>query len=332
MRGETKLLLGALAIAALLPLVVGDEYVMHLLVMACFYAILASSLNIIVGYVGELPLGHTAFLGIGAYASALLSTTFGLSPIPAMLLAGVVAGLGGLVIGGLTLRLEGPYFVIVTLSFAEVLRIVANNWVGLTNGPMGIAGIPAPTLGLGAPFVGKQAFFYLALALLAATVFVLHRFVYSNQGRAAVAIRESRFVAQSIGINPFRYALIAFVLGASFAGVAGAFYAHYITFVGPDIFGFSFMVTMLIMVLIGGKGTLIGPLVGAVIITFLEEYLRAVEEIRYSIFGILVMVVVLFFPDGLVGVPQLIRQAVGRIRPVVPAPGPMARANGAEKS
>lgn len=344
MRDESKILLGLLSVAVFLPVVVTDDYVMHLLIMACFYAVLASSLNVIVGYVGELSLGHTAYLGIGAYAAALSATSLGLSIGWTVAIAALAAGLAGLVIGALTLRLEGPYFVIVTLSFAEVLRIISNNWVAVTNGPMGISGVPGPHFDLGPlqfAVSSKAEFFYLALALAVVALFALHRFVYSNMGRAAVAIRESRYVAQSIGVNPFRYALVAFVLGAVFAGIAGAFYAHYITFVGPDVFGFSFMATMLIMVLIGGKGTLVGPIIGAVLVVFLEEYLRAVEEIRFSIFGILVMIVVLFFPDGLVGLRRALRRRSDRAKAaphpsIVPsvsdvAPG-MTEAEAAERN
>jgi branched-chain amino acid transport system permease protein len=318
MAHEGKALCAVFALALVLPAFVRDEYVLHLMVMACFYVILASSLNVVVGYLGELSLGHTAFLGIGAYSSALLSSRLGLPTGWTLLAAGACAALGGILVGYLTLRLEGPFFVIVTLSFAEVLRIVATNWIGLTNGPMGISGVAPPVFafgGLGGVAVkGKVGFFYLALALAAVTLFVIHRFVHSNLGRAAVALRENRHVAQSVGIDPFFHALAAFVLGAFFAGLAGAFYVHYITFVGPEIFGFSFMVSMLIMVLIGGKGTLIGPILGAIVVTLLEEYLRAAQEIRLSIFGITVALIVLFLPNGLVGLPAFIGARWRRMR------------------
>ena len=316
MNREAKVLLACLVPALVLPLVVADQYFIHLMILAFFYVILASSLNLIVGYVGELSLGHTAFLGLGAYISALLSARLGLPVGWSMLLGGLGAGLGGLIIGYLTLRLEGPYFVIITLAFAEVLRLVATNWIGLTNGPMGIAGIAPPHFtfgGLGElAFETKTEFYYLGLLLTALTLFVIHRFVYSNLGRAAVAIRENRHLAQSVGIDPFVHALAAFVPGAFFAGIAGAFYAHYISFVGPEVFGFSFMVTMLIMVLVGGAGTLVGPVLGAVLITLLEEYLRVANEVRLSIFGAVVVLVVLFFPTGLVGLPAALRKLAGR--------------------
>ncbi len=139
------------------------------------------------------------------------------------------------------------------------------------------------------------------LLLACLSLFVSYRFVYSNIGRAAIAVRENRLVAQSVGISPFHLGLVTFVLAAGIAGLAGGFYANYVSFVGPEVFGFSFMITMIIMVLAGGKGTLVGPVVGAVMVVLLEEYLRDFKELRFSIFGLIVMAVVLFLPRGIMG-------------------------------
>ncbi|MBU9576275.1 branched-chain amino acid ABC transporter permease [Burkholderia multivorans] len=294
------LLLGFLA--ALMPLAIHDQYLVHLGVMVLFYAVLATSFNLVTGYVGEFSLGHTAFLGIGAYTAAILSTRYGLPMWATVPLAGGAAMVAGLVIGAITLRLQGPFFVIVTLSFAEALRLIADNWVSLTNGPMGISGIaqPAWISGLG-NFRGTQALYYMVLAIAAIALYLAYRFVYSGAGRAAVTVRENRYVAQSVGIRPFEMAMQAFVLGATMAGVAGGFYAHYISFVGSDVFGFPFMATMIIMVLVGGKGTLLGPIIGALLVTFLQEYLREAQELRLTLFGIFVILIVLFLPRGLMG-------------------------------
>lgn len=302
MKFEKHCLVGLMVLAALLPLVVRDQYLLHIAIMVLFYAVLASSLNLVVGYVGEFSLGHTAFLGTGAYAAAILSTQYGWPMWATVPVAGLLAAVVGVVIGGITLRLQGPFFVIVTLSFAEVLRLVADNWIGLTNGPMGIAGIPQPALLGEAGNLGAKQFYYaVAWVLLAATLYLSFRFVHSNAGRAAVAVRENRYVAQSIGIRPLSYSMLALVLGAWLSGMAGGFYAHYISFVGPEVFRFAFMVSMIIMVLIGGKGTLVGPLIGALLVTFLEEYLREAKELRLSIFGLAVIAIVLFLPRGLMG-------------------------------
>jgi branched-chain amino acid transport system permease protein len=302
MKLERNLILAFLLVAAVLPLLVGDQYLLHLGIMVLFYAVLASSLNLVVGYVGEFSLGHTAFLGIGAYTAAICSLKFALPMWATLPIAALVSAVFGIAIGAITLRLQGPYFVIVTLAFAEVLRLVANNWVDVTNGPMGLAGVVQPgLLAEASNLFGKQFYFYVALGMAALALYLAYRFVYSNAGRAAVTIRENRYVAQSVGIYPFRYAMRAFVLGAMLAGLAGGFYAHYISYVGPEVFTFSFMITMIIIVLVGGKGTLIGPLIGAVLVTLVEEYLREAKELRLSVFGLIVVAIVLFLPRGVMG-------------------------------
>ncbi|PIK71635.1 branched-chain amino acid ABC transporter permease, partial [Methylobacterium frigidaeris] len=311
-------LLFVLVLAAVFPFAVQNPYILHLAVIAGIYVVLATSLNLIVGYVGEFSLGHTAFFGIGAYAAALLSTAAGLPIWLTVPLAGLLAGLFGIVIGAITLRLQGPYFVIVTLAFAEVLRIVATNWIGLTNGPMGIAGVPQPASVAAAGIVGgKQIYYFMAAGMVAVSLYLAWRLVRSNSGRAAVAVRENRFVAQSIGVDPFLTAMHVFTLSAVLAGFAGGFYAHYVSFVGPEVFRFSFMASMIIMVLMGGKGTLLGPVLGAVIVVGLEEYLRQAQELRLTLFGLIVMAVVLFAPNGLMGL--LARRPAWLARRAAPA-------------
>jgi branched-chain amino acid transport system permease protein len=302
MNAERNFLAAFVLLMLAFTLGIGDEYLLHIAVLILLYTVLATSLNLIVGYVGEFPLGHVAFFGIGAYALALGSTRLGLPPALMLLLAGVVSALAGLLIGGVTLRLKGPFFVIVTLAFAEVLRLVANNWIALTNGPMGISNVPHPAFLDAAGWLsGKRGYALMGVALAALTLYIAYRVVHSNAGRAAVTLRENRYVAVSIGIDPVRYSLFVFTVAAFLAGMAGAYYAAYISYVGPEVFGFPFTVSMIIMVLLGGKGTLAGPVVGAVIVTLLEEYLRELKELRLSLFGLIVMGVVLFSPHGVMG-------------------------------
>jgi branched-chain amino acid transport system permease protein len=316
---ERNCLLGLLAAALLAPFLFQNQYALHIGVLIMFSVMLATSFNLIVGYVGEFPLGHTAFLGVGAYTAALFTTRLSLPFHVAMFAAPLLAGLFGLIIGSITLRLRGPFFVIVTLCFAEVLRLIANNWIELTNGPMGISGIEKPAWVIGGDVLQqKMVYYYVGLLLATVSLFVSYRFVYSNLGRAAIAVRENRFVAQSIGISPFRLGLITFVLAAGIAGLAGGFYANYVSFVGPEVFGFSFMISMIIMVLAGGKGTLVGPAIGAIIVVLLEEYLRDFKELRFSIFGLIVMAVVLFLPRGIMGF------IVGRHETYIRGPSPNA--------
>jgi branched-chain amino acid transport system permease protein len=302
MRAERNFLIGFLLLMVAFTLGVGDEYLLHIAVLILLYTVLATSLNLIVGYVGEFPLGHVAFFGIGAYTLALGATRLGLSPAVLLPLAGVVSALAGLLIGGVTLRLKGPFFVIVTLAFAEVLRLLANNWIGLTNGPMGVSNVPHPAFLDAAGWLsGKRGYAMLGVLITAVTLFIAYRLVHSNAGRAAVTLRENRYVAVSVGIDPVRYALFVFTVAAFLAGLAGAYYASYISYVGPEVFGFPFTVSMIIMVLLGGKGTLSGPVIGAVVVTLLEEYLREFKELRLSLFGLIVMGVVLFSPNGVMG-------------------------------
>jgi branched-chain amino acid transport system permease protein len=310
-RKEVSLLL-LLAAAVALPLVVQSEYFLHIMIMVLFYTVLASSLNLVVGYIGQLSLGHAAFLGIGCYASAMLTIDAGMNAWLAMAVSGIAAAIAGFVIGFITLRLEGHYFVLITLAFAEVLRLVVNNWEEVTRGPLGFPNIPRPSLSIGdlvqIDFSAKAHYYYLALVMVVGTLWVKYRFVNSNLGRASIAIRENPRLAQSIGIDPFYYSMVAFVLGAFFAGLAGSLYAYYISYVGPDVYGFGFMVTMLIMIAIGGRGTIVGPVLGAAIITIVIEELRFIREIRLSVFGILLMLSILFFPKGLVFLPELLKR------------------------
>jgi branched-chain amino acid transport system permease protein len=301
---ETNGVLLFLAVAVLVPLFTSDQFLIHVLVMVFFFAILASSLNLTVGFVGELSLGHTAFLGIGAYTAAILSTDYGVSPLLCIGIAGVFAALAGLLIGAITLQLEGDFFVLITLAFAEILRVVANNWIEVTRGPLGFSNIPAPKIQIGGhvllDFASRTQFYYLALVLLSVTIACVAIYVQSTYRIGAVAVRENRRLAKAVGIDPYVQALITFTIGAFFAGVAGAFYAYYITFVGPEVFGFSFMVTMLMMVALGGKGTVFGPLIGAVLVGFALEYLRFINEVRLSAFGVLLILVAMFLPNGAV--------------------------------
>jgi branched-chain amino acid transport system permease protein len=302
MRFERSFLLAAFALAAMLPIVVRNEYLVHIGVIILFSVTMAASFNLIVGYIGEFPLGHTAFLGVGAYTAAILSTRFGLPIYATVPIGGIFSAIAGLFVGAITLRLRGPFFVIVTLCFAEVLRLVANNWIDLTNGPMGVSGIPKPSwIAVQSTLGQKVSFYYIAWLIAAVTLYVCYRFVYSNIGRAAVAVRENRFVAQSVGIRPYHYALLTFVLAALLCGFAGSFYAHYISYVGPEVFGFPFMISMIIMVLLGGKGTLVGVIAGPITIVLLQEYLRDLQTLRLSIFGLIVMGIVLFLPNGVMG-------------------------------
>ena len=293
---------GFLALIALtLPLWLPSAYHLHVAIMAGIFGVLALSLNLLLGYTGQLSLGHAAFFGIGAYTSALLTLTLEWSFWPALAAAIALAGAAGWFIGRLSLKLRGAYFVLVTISFAGVISLVSVNWIELTNGPLGLPGVPAPELG---PWSlrTKTAYYYLVLAAVAASYVVSRRLVGSRIGRAFVALRENEALAESIGVDVTHYLVLAAVVSAAMAGLGGSLYAHYTRFVSPEVFLFSYTVTMVIMVVAGGKGTLAGPLVGAVLFTALPEALRAATSWQWQMlaYGVLLVLLVVFMPRGIV--------------------------------
>ena len=295
-----------LVVAASAPLWVWNPYHLHTLIMAGIFAVLALSLNLLLGYTGQLSLGHAAFYGIGAYASALLSVKLEWSPWLGMLAAVVLPGLAGWGIGRLALKLRGAYFVLLTISFAGVVSLVSVNWMDLTNGPLGIPGVPALAVALpGLPelsFRGKGAFYYLVLAAVIAAYVLCRRLVASRVGRALVALRENEALAESVGIDGTHYLVLAAMLSAMMAGAAGGLYAHYTRFVSPEVFLFTYTVTMVIMVVAGGKGTLAGPVLGAVLFTVLPEALRALASWQWQmlLYGVLLIAALFFMPRGIV--------------------------------
>jgi branched-chain amino acid transport system permease protein len=306
-----------LALLATVPLWLRDPYFLHVLIVTGIFTIAAMSLNLLLGYTGQLSLGHVAFFGIGAYASALTSLGFevhllGLRvvheawPAVAGFVVGViVAGLCGYAIGKLSFRVRGAYFVIVTISFAEVTRLVALNWVELTQGPLALNNIPPFTFSLPAlgeyTLWGKVPNYYLVLAV-GALAYLIRRLVQSRIGRAMIALRENEPLATSLGIDVTRFLVLAAVISAAVAGAAGALYAHFVRIIDPDIFLFIYTVTMVIMVITGGKGTLAGPLVGGLIFGMLPVALRAFASpvLQWIIYGVLMILIVFFLPRGIV--------------------------------
>jgi len=295
-----------LAVAASAPFWVWNPYHLHTLIMAGIFAVLALSLNLLLGYTGQLSLGHAAFFGIGAYASALLTVKLEWSAWIGLLAAVLIPALAGWGIGRLALKLRGAYFVLLTISFAGVVSLVSVNWMDLTNGPLGIPGVPALAVALpGLPELSlrsKAAFFYVVLVAVVAAYTLCRRLIASRIGRALVALRENETLAQSVGIDGTHYLVVAAVFSAGMAGAAGGLYAHYTRFVSPEVFLFTYTVTMVIMVVAGGKGTLSGPVVGAVIFTVLPETLREFTSWQWQmlLYGVLLIATLFFMPRGIV--------------------------------
>ncbi len=291
--------LGVLTLTA--PVWLANPYYLHILIMAGIFAILALSLNLLLGYTGQLSLGHAAFFGIGAYTSALLTLRLDWSVWAGLAAGTLTAALAGWAIGRLALKLRGAYFVLVTISFAGVISLVSVNWMDLTNGPLGLPGIPPPVLG---PWSlrSKAAYYYLVLAAVFLAWLVCRRLVDSRIGRAFVALRENEALAESVGIDVTRYLVLAAVVSAAMAGLAGGLYAHYTRFVSPEVFLFTYTVTMVIMVVAGGKGTLAGPLVGALLFTVLPEALREATSWQWQMlaYGVILVLLVRFLPLGII--------------------------------
>jgi len=286
------------------PLVVHDEYYLHLFIVSGVFVVAVLGLDLIVGYVGQLSLAHAAFFAIGAYTSALLFVRLQWTMWLGLPSAALFTGLVALALGSVILRTRGHRFIIITVVFAELMRLVATNWVDVTRGFMGLPGLQVPKLylpGLGAiNIASKERFYYVVLVAAVLAYFACRAIVRSSIGRKFVLIRENEPLAESLGISAFRYSMIAFVAGAALAGAAGSLYAHYVGFVSPDLFNFSYVTIMLIMVILGGKGTLLGPALGAVLFTFLPELLREASHWRMIIFATILIVATLFMPRGII--------------------------------
>jgi branched-chain amino acid transport system permease protein len=293
-----------LAILCTVPLVVHDGYYLHLFIVSGIFVVAVLGLDLVVGYVGQLSLAHAAFFALGAYTSALLFVRLQWSMWLGLPAAALGVGLIAFALGSVILRTRGHRFIIITVVFAELAKLVATNWVDLTRGFMGLPGLAVPELyvpGLGSlDITAKSHFYYVVLAAAVIAFVVCRMLVRSSIGRKFVLIRENEPLAESLGISAFRYAMIAFVVGAALAGAAGSLYAHYVGFVSPVLFNFSYVTIMLIMVILGGKGPLVGPALGAVLFTFLPELLREASHWRMITFAAILIVATLFMPKGII--------------------------------
>ena len=293
-----RALLAGVAVAApwLAALVAPNQqrYVLHVLVFTALFAALALSYDLVVGHVGALSLAHPAFFGVGAYTAALLSTRAGwpfAADLPAaVLVAGVVAALAGVPL----FRLTEHAFAVGTLAFALVAWIVATNWVELTRGPLCVTGIPKPVTTL-------PAWYWVALAALTVVLLLYRGMTTFRIGRALHAVRDNEPLAAAAGIDPLRYRMLAFVAGGAVAGGVGALYAHYLAVFCPEEMTVALTVNLLVIVFLGGAGTLRGVLLGAVLFTALPEVLRLAPTWRLVIYGALLLVIVIRSPEGLAG-------------------------------
>jgi len=313
--GLTALMLAALA----LPLMVKLPYFQHLIILALIWVVLAQGQNLIQGFTGYVSIAQAGFMGIGAYSSTLLSVKLGWPVWWSMAAAPLMTAALAVLAGYPSLRVKGHYFAIVTLAYNMVIFIVLTTWSSLTGGEAGISNVPRPPdIAIGG-FVwrlgDRVGYYYLALIAAVLATLLCALILHSRVGRVLVAIRQNEALIEAAGVQSWRYKLFAFVVSASLAGLAGALYAHFIGFLNPDAFGVDHSLNAILAVILGGSGTLAGPVVGAFAVVFLPEYLRVAETYRLVIYGFILVAATIFMPRGLVPlVAQGLRALVARLK------------------
>ncbi len=283
------------------------DYILHIFVIAGIYIILALSLNLIVGFTGIPALGHAAFSCVGAYVSSLLALNWGLSPWIGLIIGACVAMILGVVIGFPSLRLKGDYCALATFGFGVIVYSVAKNWVSVTRGPMGLPGIPQFSV-FGYQLLEIWQYLIIVIIFVLITLFILRRIVNSPFGRILMSIREDEIASKALGKDTGKYKLLVFIIGAFFAGIAGSLYAHYITFIDPSSFTVMESITILLMVIFGGMGSIRGSIIGATTLVVLPELLRFLgmpssiaAPMRQMIYGLLLVILMIKRPQGLLG-------------------------------
>ncbi len=286
--------MGLFGVLAVLPLVAGD-YWLHTAILCLFYVMMAASWNLLAGYTGQVSFAHAAFAGIGAYVSGMCAIYFQLPPLLGALVGMAVAAVLGLLLGVLCIRMGGIYLSLTTLAFSEMLRIVIDNEYEITRGTMGLS-VPFVL-----PFYSKAWAFYLMAVVALGLLYVIHRIIRSDLGTAFRAVQNDETAAASLGIHVVKIRVAAFVLSSTMAGLAGALYGHYHQLITPEILSLNLMFLVLAMTIIGGLGTFAGPVVGAVFLEVLSEYIRIYGEFHVLIFGLVALFISRFAPEGLVG-------------------------------
>ena len=299
----------AVAVAALLlapPLVTSNPFILHLGITALLWTLLGASWNLLGGFAGQVSFGHAAFFGVGAYATMIGYVRLGLAPWYGMLLGGAAATLVSLPIGLICFRLRGPYFSLATLAVAEIVRLVALNWEGLTNGPVGLLITALPEVRLGGRTVNwesKLPFYFVIAACAAVAMAATWRLSRARLGAYLVAVREDEDAAESVGIDTVRAKVLTLALSAFFTGLGGGFYGFYFRYVDPDaVFPIALSVEMVFIAVVGGLATVIGPVIGAVFLTTVAELFRERFQVGHLIFyGLFMMLAIRYLPEGIWG-------------------------------
>jgi len=290
---QSILTLAPLVILAVIPLFLKDPYVIHMITVASIYAIFSSSWDMLSGYTGQISLGHAVFFGGGAYVAAFLTMWYNVPPPLCVPIAGVIMMLFSIIIGVPSLRVTGPYLTITTLAFAETVKAIVIAFPGVTRGE---EGIPVKTM-----VRGMLPNFYISLILMAVSITVMH-FIANHRLRIPLtAIRENENTAQASGLNTTKYKVLSFAISAFFAGIAGSFYCYYMMIASPALLSLDTSFMAFAMGVVGGMGTIIGPVIGAYIITILSELLRSViVRAHLLIYGIVFIAFIMLMPEGII--------------------------------
>lgn len=302
-------------IALIIPALVPSRYLFQTIIMCCLFAIGALGLNLILGYTGQFSLAHGAFFGIGAYGVAILTTTLGWSFWVALPIASLIAAFIGLIVGVPTLKTKGAYFAIATMCLGEIVVLILRNWKELTRGDHGILNIAKPTA-IPLPGIGQISFesltaqYYLVLVFLLFTIFIMYRLVYSLKGLTFMAIRNNEVLAAAVGINTTATKLQSFVISNFFAGMSGGIYATLIGSVSPSVASLRTTFDFLLYVLLGGIATITGPIIGGLALPFLREALQFLQDYQLIFFGVMLVVVIIYFPSGLMGAIMKLRAKI----------------------
>lgn len=306
-----------LAFMLSLPLFLGD-YMILVMILLCINVILGSSLRISMN-AGQLNFGIPAFYALGAYTSALLMMKAGVPFVFASLAGGLMAALISLAIGYPSLRLKYVYFLMLTVGIVEIVKAVAIRWESLTGGAVGLPHIPPISI-FGFELITKAPQYYFTLFATLVILFVLYRLENSRFGLIIKSTGNAEDLGETVGINTYRYKILAFAISSFFAGLAGSLYAHNMTFVQPQLFGFPLAILVIVYCFVGGLGGFAGPIIGAVVLTLLTEPLRGFGLYERILFGLLLIMVVLFLPGGLLEIPGRISRLIRRIRGLGTAP------------
>ncbi|HNV56424.1 MAG: branched-chain amino acid ABC transporter permease [Smithella sp.] len=304
-----------LVIALALPLVITNRYYSQVITMSLLFAIGALSLNLILGFTGQMSLAHGAFFAIGAYGVAILTYTLGWNFWLALPSSALLAAFIGFLVGMPALRTRGSYFAITTMCLGEIIYLIAGNWMELTGGHNGIVGIPVPSP-IAVPgvleitFQSQASQYYLVLFFLLLTVFVMHRLTKSLRGMTFLATALNEDLSEAVGINTFRTKLLSFIVANFFAALAGGIYASLIGSISPSVASLTMTFNFLMFVLLGGITTLAGPIIGAFIIPILLEYLQFLQDYQMILFGFLLIVVIIYFPTGFMGLYAKVRDKI----------------------